>query len=32
GALARLTLAGRSVGDARIRRSLSGSVEMAALP
>lgn len=32
GALARLTLAGRSASDARIGRNLSGSVEMAALP
>ncbi|EMF06401.1 prepilin peptidase-dependent protein [Serratia marcescens] len=31
-ALARLTLTGRSASDTRIRRSLSGSVEMAALP
>ncbi|PIJ06748.1 MULTISPECIES: prepilin peptidase-dependent protein [unclassified Serratia (in: enterobacteria)] len=31
-ALARLTLTGRSTSDTRIRRSLSGSVEMAALP
>lgn len=30
--LARLTLAGRSASDTRIRRSLSASVEMAALP
>ncbi|BEM24892.1 MULTISPECIES: prepilin peptidase-dependent protein [Serratia] len=30
--LARLTLAGRSASDARIGRSLSGSVEMAAQP
>lgn len=30
--LARLMLAGRSASDARIGRSLSGSVEMAALP